>query len=193
MKRLLDICLSAAGLIFLSPLFLLFAVLIKVDSKGPVFFSQERMGKGFRPFMIHKFRTMSPGPAEKGPLITVGGDRRVTGMGKLLRKTKLDELPQLVNILKGEMSFVGPRPEVERYVDLFRTDYEKLLTVRPGITDPASITFSDEEAVLASAEDWEREYVDRVLPEKIRLASGYVDRHNVLIDLKLIMRTLARL
>ncbi len=188
-----DLCFSVAGLVLLSPLFLFIAILIKIDSKGPVFFRQERIGRGFRPFSIYKFRTMNAGIPGNGPLITVGGDRRVTGTGKILRRAKLDELPQLFNILKGEMSFVGPRPEVGKYVDLFRPDYEKLLTVRPGITDPASIKFSDEETVLTGSEDWEREYVGRILPEKIRLASGYVDRHNVLVDLKLILKTFAKI
>jgi lipopolysaccharide/colanic/teichoic acid biosynthesis glycosyltransferase len=192
MKRLFDICFSAAGLVCLSPLFAGIALLVKIGSEGPVFFRQERIGKDFRPFRIYKFRTMRNG-ATGGPSITVAGDGRVTGIGRILRKLKADELPQLINVLRGDMSFVGPRPEMGKYVDLFRSDYEKLLTVRPGITDPASIHFADEEEVLARAADWELEYVEKVLPEKIRLASAYVDHHNVLVDLGLILKTLARL
>jgi lipopolysaccharide/colanic/teichoic acid biosynthesis glycosyltransferase len=193
MKRLFDICFSAAGLVLLSPLFLFISLIIKLAGKGPVFFRQERIGRGFRPFRIYKFRTMSADSSGKGPLITVGGDQRITGIGKILRKTKMDELPQLINVFRGEMSFVGPRPEVSKYVELFRDDYKKLLTVRPGITDPASILFSDEEAVLAHSNDWEKEYICRVLPEKIRLATGYVDKHDILADIKVIVKTLIRM
>lgn len=193
MKRFFDIFFSLVGLIVLSPLFLLVAVVIKGEGKGPVFFRQERVGKDFRPFRILKFRTMREDADGKGPQITVGGDDRVTGIGRILRKTKIDEFPQLFNVLKGEMSFVGPRPEVSRYVELFRSDYEKLLKVRPGITDPASIAFSDEENVLASSPDWEKEYTGKILPEKIRLALTYVDNHDMALDVKLILRTVFRI
>lgn len=185
-KRAFDIVLSFIGTVACIPLFTAAALLIKIEDGGPVFFGQERIGRNFVPFRIMKFRTMTGGG---GPLVTVGGDRRVTRIGRFLRKTKLDELPQLINVLKGEMSFVGPRPEVEKYVALFRSDYERLLRVRPGITDPASIEFSDEEAVLARSEDWEREYIDRVLPEKIRISLGYLQRRNILTDMRLIIRT----
>lgn len=192
MKRLFDIVFAAAGLIVLSPVFAVAALLVKGDSEGPVFFRQVRMGKDFKPFRIFKFRTMTAVAGKRGALVTVSGDARVTRIGKLLRKYKIDELPQLINVLKGEMSFVGPRPEVERYVGLFRQEYAKLLSVRPGITDPASLSFSNEEAILSGAESWEEEYVRRVLPEKIRLSSQYVESHGMLTDLKLIMSTVFR-
>ncbi len=126
----------------------------------------------------------------KGPQITVDGDKRVTKIGKLLRKYKIDELPQLMNVLKGEMSFVGPRPEVIKYVKSYKQDYEKLLQIRPGITDPSSIKYSKEESVLSSSKNWEADYVKRILPEKIRLSSHYVDNHNLLTDLSLIFKTI---
>lgn len=192
MKRLFDIIVSFTGLLALSPLFAAAAVLVKLDSKGPVFFRQERMGRNFTSFRIFKFRSMVAGSEKRGALITVGGDGRVTRVGRFLRKYKIDELPQLFNVLKGDMSMVGPRPEVKKYVGLFRSDYEKLLTVRPGITDPASLRYSDEEGVLSLSTNWEEDYVKRVLPEKIRLSSGYVDNHDVLTDIKLIMKTVVR-
>ncbi len=128
-----------------------------------------------------------------GPQITVDGDKRVTKIGKFLRKYKLDELPQLINILKGEMSFVGPRPEVRKYVELYKPDYEKLLQIRPGVTDPSSIKYSKEEIVLSLSNNWEEEYVKKILPEKIKLSSKYVDNHNILTDLKLIFKTIFRI
>ena len=126
---------------------------------------------------------------EKGPVITVSGDHRVTKVGKFLRQYKIDELPQLLNVLKGEMSFVGPRPEVKEYVQLFEKDYKKLLRIRPGITDPASIKYSDEESILSLSENWEEEYKKRILPEKIQLSVGYVENHNLVTDVKLILKT----
>jgi lipopolysaccharide/colanic/teichoic acid biosynthesis glycosyltransferase len=143
MKRLFDIVASAAGLILLSPVMLLTALLIKLDSRGPVFFKQQRVGKGFRPFLIYKFRTMVEDAPQRGSSITVGADPRITRIGRFLRKTKFDELPQLINVLKGDMSLVGPRPEVPRYVEMFRDDYEEILRVRPGITDTASLKYED--------------------------------------------------
>jgi len=139
MKRILDILVSLVGLICLFPFLLLAAVLIKLDSRGPIFFRQERIGMRFRPFQILKFRTMVQNSIAGGQSITVGDDPRITRVGWLLRKTKIDELPQLINVLRGEMTFVGPRPEVPQYVELFRQDYEEILKVRPGITDLASI------------------------------------------------------
>jgi lipopolysaccharide/colanic/teichoic acid biosynthesis glycosyltransferase len=132
---------------------------------------------------------MAAGTAGENQLITVEGDSRVTPIGRFLRKTKLDELPQLINVLKGEMSFVGPRPEVKKYIDLFRKDYEKLLIMRPGITDPASIKYSDEERVLSLSTAWEKEYIEKILPEKIKLATEYVDNHSIFLDIKLILET----
>ena len=128
-----------------------------------------------------------------GSQITVGGDKRVTKIGKILRKYKVDELPQLINILKGEMSFVGPRPEVKKYVELYKPEYEKLLKIRPGITDPSSIRYSKEESVLSLSKNWEADYVKWILPEKIKLSSHYVDNHNLLTDLTLILKTIFKI
>jgi len=189
-KRALDIILALAGLTGLSPLFLLSALAVKLGSPGPVFYRQVRIGRRFRPFGILKFRTMVVGADKKGSLITSGGDSRVTAIGRVLRKTKIDELPQLINVLRGEMSIVGPRPEVPRYVELFREDYEGILTVRPGITDIASLVFRDEEALLASQEDPERYYREVHLPRKIRYAQEYMRRSSVFFDLKIILMTL---
>jgi lipopolysaccharide/colanic/teichoic acid biosynthesis glycosyltransferase len=192
LKRAFDIMCSFTGLIVLSPLFAVAAISIKIDSKGPVFFLQERMGRNFRPFRIIKFRTMAAGAERAGSLITVSGDSRITRLGHILRKYKIDELPQLINVLKGDMSLVGPRPEVKKYVELFRTDYGRLLTVRPGITDPASLRYSDEEGILLLSANWEEDYVKRILPAKIRLSSAYVDNHGVVTDIKLILKTILR-
>ncbi len=193
MKRIFDIFFSAAGLIALSPLFAVCAVLIKSGSRGPVFFVQERVGRNFRPFMIYKFRTMTADAPEKGPQITVGGDNRVTKFGRILRKTKLDELPQLINVLKGEMSIVGPRPEVEKYVNHYRQAYEEVLRIRPGITDIASLRYRNEEAVLQGKKDPEEYYLTVLLPEKIALAREYAGKVSLTGDIRLIVRTLFRL
>lgn len=192
-KRLFDIAVSLISLVILSPLFAAVAILIKLDSEGPVFFLQERVGRNFKPFRIYKFRSMRADTKEKGSLITVGGDKRITRAGHILRKYKIDELPQLLNVLKGDMSLVGPRPEVMEYVLLFRTEYRKLLRIRPGITDPASINFSEEEELLATAQDWEEDYIKRVLPAKIGLSLRYVENHGLMSDFNLIFRTLFKI
>ena len=189
MKRIFDLTFSFLGLIISFPIFIIVPILIKLDSKGPVFFRQARVGKNFMQFKICKFRTMRHDPEEKGPVITVGGDHRVTRIGRFLRQYKVDELPQLFNVLKGEMSFVGPRPEVKKYVQLFEKDYKKLLRIRPGITDPASIKYSDEESILSLSENWEEEYKKRILPGKIDLSLDYVENHNLATDVKLILKT----
>ena len=191
MKRLFDIVAAAAGLIVLSPLFAIIAVLIKWDSDGPVFFRQSRIGRHFRPFFIYKFRTMLSDAPAVGPLLTVGDDPRITRVGRWLRRTKLDELPQLINILTGDMSFVGPRPEVERYVRLFRTEYAEILQVRPGITDLASLKYRAESTLLARSPKPEEEYVTRILPDKLRLGQQYVRELSLGRDVMLIARTLA--
>jgi len=193
MKRAFDIIIAASGLLILSPLFLLAAASIKVSSPGPVFFRQRRVGRGFRPFSIYKFRTMTHDAQARGPLITVGSDPRITPVGRFLRKTKFDELPQLVNVLKGDMSLVGPRPEIRQYVELFRRDYEEILKIRPGITDLASLKYRDEAAILSKACDPENEYRLKVLPEKIRLAKDYIRQSSLLFDLQLVLRTLVKL
>ena len=192
-KRSFDIAVSGVGLALCLPLVLVVAALIKWDSKGPVFFRQERIGKNFRPFWIYKFRFMVQDATEKGAPISVADDSRITRIGRVLRKTKIDELPQLINVLKGEMSLVGPRPEVPTYVQLFREDYEEILQVRPGITDLASLKYRDEGALLAHAKNPEEEYVMHVLPDKIALAKEYVQRSSFLFDVFLIIKTPLRL
>jgi lipopolysaccharide/colanic/teichoic acid biosynthesis glycosyltransferase len=193
-KRLVDLLLSGAGLLLLWPLLLGIALWIKLDSKGPVFFRQERVGRHGRLFRIHKFRTMAarrPGDDGAGPLLTVGGDARITNAGAVLRRYKLDELAQLIDVLRGSMSLVGPRPEVPRYVALYPDALrDKVLSVRPGITDFASIEYRDENALLARAADPEREYVEVVMPAKLRFAARYVDEAGLWLDLRLIARTL---
>jgi len=193
MKQLFDIVVAFLGLLLLSPLLLLVTLLIKLDSSGPVFFKQERMGREFRPFLIFKFRTMVHDAARKGGPITFGADPRITRVGRVLRKTKIDELPQLVNVLRGEMSFVGPRPEVRTYVERFREDYKEILQVVPGITDLASVQYRDEAEVLGRFEDPEAAYVRHILPEKIKLAKEYVRRSSLFFDITLILKTLLKL
>ena len=193
MKRTIDIVVSLIGLICLLPLLLLVTVVIKLDSTGPVFFRQTRMGMRFRPFQILKFRTMVQDSSTKGHSITVGDDPRITRVGRFLRKTKIDELPQLINVFKGEMTFVGPRPEVPQYVELFRQDYEEILKIRPGITDLASIKYRNEAALLGQSKNPEEEYVTRVLPDKISLGREYVRCSSLAFDLRLIFRTFLKL
>lgn len=192
-KRAFDIAMASLGLLLLSPLLLLVTLLIKLDSSGPAFFRQERMGRGFRPFRLYKFRTMVPDAPHRGGPITYGADPRITRVGRILRKAKIDELPQLINVLRGEMSLVGPRPEVRQYVELFRRDYEEILTVLPGITDVASLIYRDEAEVLGRSKNPEEEYVRRVLPEKIRLSKGYLRRSSLVSDMSLILKTLLKL
>ncbi len=193
MKRLFDLLVSSIGLLLLQPLFVVTAILIKVDSRGPVFFRQERIGKNFRSFRIYKFRTMVVNAEKNGLRITSGGDHRVTRVGRILRKFKIDELPQLFNVLKGEMSLVGPRPEVEEYVTLYEQDYREILKRRPGITDVSSIIFREEEAVLKNQADPEGYYKKILLPEKIRLAKEYIRKSSFSYDMKLVLNTLHRI
>ncbi|HUK99940.1 MAG TPA: sugar transferase [Nitrospirota bacterium] len=193
MKRCFDFICSAFGLLVLSPLFAVIAVLIKLDSSGPIFFKQERIGKGFKAFYIYKFRTMKHDRAGEGLQITASGDKRITNIGRILRKTKIDELPQLINVLKGDMSLVGPRPEVRKYVEYYKKDYEVILGVRPGITDISSITYRDEERLLEAYEDREQQYLRVLLPEKIRLAQDYIRRRSFLYDIGLIFKTCYRI
>jgi lipopolysaccharide/colanic/teichoic acid biosynthesis glycosyltransferase len=193
MKRLFDILFSFIGVLLLQPLFVVVAIMIKVESTGPVFFKQGRVGKNFRRFMIYKFRTMVVDAEKKGLRITSGGDHRVTRIGRILRKLKIDELPQLINVLKGDMSLVGPRPEVEEYVKLYEKDYVEILKRRPGITDVSSIIFREEEAVLKNQADPEGYYKKILLPEKIRLAKEYISHSSFLYDLKLILNTIHKI
>jgi len=193
MKRTFDLIMTALGLALISPLLVIVAIIIKSTSAGRVLFRQERVGKRFRHFFIYKFRTMIQDAPRLGGPITFGDDPRITRVGRVLRKTKIDELPQLFNVLKGDMSLVGPRPEVPRYVDMFRDDYEIILRVRPGITDLASLKYRDEAAILGQAQDPEKEYVKRVLPEKIRFAKEYVRHSSLLFDLAVIFKTVLKL
>ena len=191
-KRLFDVLMSSLGLLMLGPSLLLIALAVKLDSPGPVFFRQERVGRFGQPFRIHKFRTMRHEPQGAGPQITVGGDARITRVGRVLRQGKLDELPQLIDVWLGTMSLVGPRPEVPRYVAHYPPAMrDKVLSVRPGITDIASIEYRDEGAVLARAADPEHAYLHEVLPHKLALAAQYVDQASVWTDVKLILRTIA--
>lgn len=179
MTRFFDIFFSTLGLIILSPLFLLLAIWIKIDSKGPTFYKQLRVGKDGKDFYLYKFRTMVVDADKKG-FITVGKrDPRITSTGYYLRKYKLDELPQLMNVLRGEMSFVGPRPEVRKYVNMYTEEQRKVLSVKPGITDYASIQYIDENIVLAKSDDPERTYIDIIIPEKIRYNMKYIEHQSV--------------
>ena len=189
MKRLFDIVASGLGLIVLSPLFLVLAIWIKCDSKGPVFYRQVRVGRGNKDFRIFKFRSMRVG-ADKGSLVTIGGhDPRVTRSGYFIRKFKFDELPQLINVLVGNMSLVGPRPEVRHYVDYWTPEQMHVLDVRPGITDPASIKFRNENELMEKADDPEKYYIGVIMQEKIKLYLEYVEKHSFFYDLGLIFKT----
>lgn len=188
-KRLFDIIASACGLIVLSPLFFIVAVWIKLDSAGPVFYRQVRVGRYNKDFKIFKFRSMRVG-ADKGSLVTIGGrDPRVTCIGYYLRKFKIDELPQLINVFLGDMSLVGPRPEVRHYVDYWTPEQLHVLDVRPGITDPASIKFRNENELMESAEDPESFYINVIMQEKLKLYLEYVQNASFWYDVKLIFKT----
>ena len=188
-KRVMDIAISAAALCVLWPVFLLIALAIVIDDPGPVFYRQVRVGRGGRPFRIFKFRTMVVDADKKGLSITVGRDSRITRVGALLRKTKLDELAQLLNVLCGQMSFVGPRPEVPRYVELYTPYQRQVLLVRPGITDYASIAYRNENDLLAGADDPERMYIETIMPDKIELNMKYLREISPLTDVRLMLRT----
>lgn len=190
MKRIFDIVSSGIGLLILSPIFLFLAIWIKMDSKGPVFYKQVRVGKNNKDFKIFKFRSMRMG-ADKLGLITVGGrDPRVTNSGYYIRKYKLDELPQLINVFIGDMSVVGPRPEVRKYVDLYTKEQRKVLTVKPGITDIASIKYRNENDLLEKAEDPDKMYIEVIMPDKLNYNLEYVSKQSIIFDLKLIFLTI---
>ena len=193
MKRTFDFAVALIGLIVLSPLLVATAILIKLTTPGPMFFQQERVGRGFRAFKILKFRTMVHEAHKLGGQLTVCEDPRITSVGRVLRTTKIDELPQLINVVRGEMSFVGPRPEVPRYVEMFREDYEQVLMVRPGITDLASLEYRHESELLELSDDPERTYIAEILPEKVALAKEYIRRSSFWFDLRLIVRTVLRM
>lgn len=193
-KRIFDLIFSIIGLFFISPFFLVTAFWIKFDSPGPVFFRQERVGRFGKIFNIYKFRTMCIDAEIKGRQITVGEDPRITKSGRILRRYKLDELPQLLNVLTGEMSLVGPRPEVPRYVALYPNEVRELvLSIPPGITDYASIEYKDENSILGQADDPERAYVEDVMPVKLTYYKRYVAERSLWVDFKLILKTLKAL
>lgn len=187
-KRVIDVILATLGLIILAPFLLVIAVWIKLSSKGPLFYTQKRVGRNFKEFDIYKFRSMIVNA--EGPSVTSADDPRITKVGKFLRRTKIDELPQLLNVIKGDMSLVGPRPEVMKFVGQKRDEYKKVLSVRPGITDNAAIAFRDEESMLRQYEDKEKAYVGIILPQKMKLYRDYVDNISLMNDLKLILQTL---
>ena len=189
MKRLFDIIASGLGLLILSPLFLVVAIWIKCDSKGPVFDRQVRVGRNNKDFRIFKFRSMRLG-SDKGSLVTIGGrDPRVTRSGYYIRKFKIDELPQLINVFIGDMSLVGPRPEVRHYVNFWTPEQMHVLDVRPGITDPASIKFRNENELMEKADDPEKYYIEVIMQEKIKLYLEYVENHSFINDIGLIFKT----
>ena len=193
-KRLFDLVLSALALLTLSPLLVAVALWVKLDSPGPVFFRQERVGRSGVPFRIHKFRTMAADAPARGLPLTVGADPRITRVGAFLRRTRIDELPQFIDVLQGTMSVVGPRPEVPRYVEHYPPALrERVLAVRPGMTDPASISHIDEAALLAAAADPEREYIERILPAKLAQAARYAERATLATDIAVLGRTVQAL
>jgi lipopolysaccharide/colanic/teichoic acid biosynthesis glycosyltransferase len=191
-KRAFDVLVSAAGLLALSPLMLLIALAIKIGSPGPVFYHGQRVGKGGVPIRVRKFRSMVADASQRGPGITAAGDPRITRLGHLLRRTKLDELPQLINVLEGTMSLVGPRPEDPRYVALYTPEQRRVLAVRPGITSLASVRYRNEEQAL-DRPDWESFYVQRVMPEKLAIDLEYVGRASLWSDLGILARTVVAL
>ncbi|MFY9311417.1 MAG: sugar transferase [Bacteroidia bacterium] len=194
MKRLFDIILSIIGLIILAPFFIIIALLIVLDSRGGVFYRQVRVGLNGKDFYLFKFRSMRTDADKKGLLITVGGrDSRITRMGYFIRKYKVDELPQLINVLFGDMSLVGPRPEVRRYVDMYNEEQKKVLTVKPGITDYASIEYSNENELLGKAADPEKVYIEEIMPAKLRLNLRYIAEQGLATDLKIIFKTIAKI
>lgn len=191
-KRLFDILASGIGILILSPVLLLISIIIKVTSKGTVFFKQKRIGLNKKPFTILKFRTMVVDAESLGKQITVGNDARITGIGKFLRKYKLDELTQLINVIKGDMSLVGPRPEVPKYVDMYNEQQSKVLSVRPGITDLASLRYRDENQLLGGVDDPESFYINIIMPDKLKLNLEYIEKNNVIVDIKIIINTIIK-
>jgi lipopolysaccharide/colanic/teichoic acid biosynthesis glycosyltransferase len=190
LKRTFDITAASLGLMVLGPLFIVLAVLVKVSSKGPVFYTQERLGRNFVPFSIIKFRSMVVNDASQHSLVTATGDARITPIGAWLRRYKLDELPQLMNVINGDMSLVGPRPEVARYIEHYRDRYAFILSVRPGITDNASIAFRNEEALLREYDDKEAAYIRHIMPQKMALYEDYIAQMSFWGDLQLIIKTI---
>jgi lipopolysaccharide/colanic/teichoic acid biosynthesis glycosyltransferase len=188
-RRAIDLIASAIGLAVVSTVMAIVAILVKLDSAGPVFHVAERVGEGGRIFRLYKFRTMTVGSDRSGPAITTSDDARITRVGRILRRTKLDELPQLLNVLNGDMSLVGPRPESPHYVRLYTAAQREVLKVRPGITGAASLVYRNEAAMLSGA-DWEQQYVNEIMPHKIAIELDYLARRTLVRDLELMLRTL---
>lgn len=192
-KRLFDIIASFLGLIILTPFLFIFSILVLVSSRGGIFYRQARVGKNGKDFRVLKFRTMKINSDQKG-LLTIGGkDPRITGIGYFLRKYKIDELPQLINVFIGEMSLVGPRPEVRKYVELYTPEQLQVLNIRPGITDYASIEYSNENDLLAKSADPEKTYIEEVMPAKLKLNMKYIEEKSFGTDLKIIFRTIGKI
>lgn len=191
-KRIFDVCSSLIVLLVLLPFLIIIVCVVALGSKGGAFYVQERIGKEGEVFRLLKFRTMKVG-ADKMGQITIGNDSRVTGFGKFLRKSKLDEMPQLINVLKGDMSVVGPRPEVQKYVSLYSAEQLKVLSVRPGLTDVASIEYIDEQKLLGESDDPEKQYIEVVMPAKLALNLQYIERKSFFFDLRLIFRTIGKI
>jgi lipopolysaccharide/colanic/teichoic acid biosynthesis glycosyltransferase len=192
-KRIFDIVFSLLGLVVLSPFFVVLTILIKAESKGNIFYLQTRVGKNNKDFKIFKFRSMYQ-DADKNGLLTIGEkDSRVTRVGYYIRKYKLDEFAQLINVLKGEMSIVGPRPEVRKYVEMYNADQKRILLVKPGITDYASIEFSNENEILEQSQNPEKKYIEEIMPYKLNLGMKYINHNNTLIDFKIIFLTLKKI
>lgn len=193
LKRVFDIVFSLIGLVLASPIFLFLSIWIKLDSPGNIFYLQERIGKDFKPFKLYKFRSMYSGSDKKG-LLTVGNkDKRITRSGYFIRKYKLDELAQFINVLIGDMSFVGPRPEVKKYVELYNDEQKKVLTVKPGITDYASIEFFNENELLEKSTNPEKTYIEEIMPHKLQLNLKYIEEQNLFVDIKIILKTIKRI
>lgn len=192
-KRLFDIFFSFFGLLILLPFFILIGLIIVIDSKGGIFYQQIRVGKNNKEFGLYKFRTMKPDSDKKG-LLTVGGrDPRITSIGYYLRKYKLDELPQLINVFIGDMSLVGPRPEVRKYVDMYSKEQQRVLLVKPGITDYASIEYFNENELLGKSDNPEQTYINEVMPAKLKINLKYIEEYSVLTDFKIIFKTIGKI
>lgn len=190
--RMVDFILALLGILLISPILIVIAIIIKLTSKGPILFKQVRIGKNSIEFKILKFRTMIVNAEKLGKQITVGSDNRITGIGKILRKYKLDELPQLINVIKGDMSLVGPRPEVPYYVNMYNEEQKKVLNVKPGITDIASLRYKNENDLLGSVENAEEYYVKTVMPDKLKLNLEYIEKKNIFFDISIIMKTIIK-
>lgn len=192
-KRTFDILVSFVAIVILFPFFIVVSILIKVDSKGPVIFRQVRVGKNEKNFEILKFRTMVTDAEKIGKQITIGEDKRITKIGRFLRKYKLDEFPQLFNVLKGDMSFVGPRPEVPRYTSLYTDEQKEVFKVRPGITDYASIKYRNENEILGESENPEETYINKIMNDKLKINLEYLKRRSIIEDIKIIFKTLVKI